>query len=153
LAAAALLLAAPPATVSALEYETVPATVEASRWSMGTLRPDRSPFMGHAFTLSVSIGYCAGLPKPKIDHLRVIERPKTAGRPYKSTVITAYVLYPQYQRVIPPPDPGNVVYDACAGLGLSLRKRIKLERPPEHLLLLDGSYSPPRRVWPPHSFR
>jgi hypothetical protein len=36
----------------------------------------------------------------------------------------------------------------CSGLGWGRTPRIKLKRPPKSLFLYDGSYSPPRRVWP-----
>jgi len=103
-----------------------------------------------AFTFSVPSGYCVGDPKPRIDHIRVVERPKTAERPFKSTVITAFLLYPAHLRIIPPsPPPPHVVYNACSGIGLSFTRRIKLKRPAADLLFYDGSYQHPHRVWPP----
>ena len=144
--AAVVVMRAP--TAAALEFETVPAKVEPNRWSTGPVPPARTPFKGRTVELNIFSGYCIGDPKPRIDHVRVVERPATAALPFKSALITVFLRYPEHQRVIPPPDPGNVVYNACAGLGLNLRKRIKLRRPTENLRLFDGADSPPRRVWP-----
>lgn len=138
---------------SALEYEEVPPEVKSAPIVAGrSIRgdfPTTSP--GHrTFTFSVPSGFCVGSPKPRFDHVRVVERPKTADRPFKSTVVTAFLLYPAHLRIIPPsPPPPNVVYNACAGIGLILTKRIKLKRPAANLFFYDGSYSPPRRAWPP----
>ena len=140
-------------SVSAMEYEEVPAEVKpapivAGQLSGGNL-PTTTPGR-RTFTFSVPSGFCVGSPKPRIDHIRVVERPMTADRPFKSAVITAFLLYPAYLRVVPPsPPPPNVVYNVCAGIGLNLTKRIKLKRPTADLLFYDGSYSRPHRVWPP----
>jgi hypothetical protein len=37
---------------------------------------------------------------------------------------------------------------ACGGIGMSIFRRIKFKRPVDGLLLYDGSFSPPRRLWP-----
>jgi hypothetical protein len=77
-------------------------------------------------------------------------RPKTKERPFKSTVITAYLLFPAHLRIVPPsPPPPNVIYNACAGVALAFTKRIKLKRPAADLFFFDGSHTPPRRFWPP----
>jgi hypothetical protein len=138
---------------SALEYEEVPPEVQPApivagrlvRGDVPTTAPGR-----RTFTFSVPSGFCVGSPKPRFDHVRVVEQPKTVDRPFKSTVITAFLLYPAHLRAIPPsPPPPNVAYNACAGIGLNLTKRIKLRRPAANLFYYDGSHSPPRRVWPP----
>jgi len=135
---------------SALEYETVPAKVQPVHWSTEPVRQGHLRFEGRAVNTFIPSGYCLGWPKPQIDHVELVERPETTARPYKSAVITIFMVYPEYQQVIPPPEtPDNVVYNACAGLGLILHKRIKLRRPPGDLRLFDGSSTPPRRVWPP----
>lgn len=140
-------------TASALEYEEVPAEVRPAPIMAGRLIRGDSPTTTpgrRTFTFSVQSGFCVGGPKPRIDHIRVTERPKTADRPFKSAVITAFLLYPAHLRVVPPsPPPPNVVYNVCAGIGLSLTKRIKLKRPTADLFFYDGSYSRPHRVWPP----
>lgn len=136
---------------SALEYEEVPVKVEPVPIVAGGLIGGDSPMATpdrRTFTFSVSSGFCVGNPKPRIDRVRVVERPKTADRPFKSSVITAFLLYPAYLRAIPPsPPPSNVVYNACAGVGLPLTKRIKLKRPAADLFFFDGSYPRPHRVW------
>jgi hypothetical protein len=150
LAAGALGASVPVA--SALEFEEVPATVTpASRLLAGPRRhPGELPTKGRTFTFEIEDGFCGGEPKPQIDHVTVVERPKTKERPFKSTVITAYLLRPARERVIPPPEhASNVVYNVCAGLGLSFTKRIKLKRPASGLIFYDGGSSPPRRFWPP----
>jgi hypothetical protein len=138
--------------VSALEYEEVPAEVKPAPIVAGRLIRGDSPTTTpgrRTFTFSVPSGFCVGGPKPRIDHIRVVERPKTADRPFKSAVITAFLLYPAHLRVVPPsPPPPNVIYNVCAGVGLNLTKRIKLKRPTAGLFFYDGSYLRPHRVWP-----
>lgn len=140
-------------TASALEYEEVPDEVTPAPIVVGQLIRGDSPTTTPAprtFTFTVPSGFCVGGPKPRIDHVRVVERPKTAARPFKSTVVTAFLLYPAHLRVIPPsPPPPHIIYNACAGIGLALKKRIKLKRPAAGLFFYDGSYQHPHRVWPP----
>lgn len=146
----ACVLGASPA--SALEFEEVPATIiPAYRLLAGARRhPDELPTNGRTFTFEIEDGYCVGEPKPQIDHVTVVERSETKERPFKSTVITAYLLRPAHERVIPPPEhASNVAYNVCFGIGLSFTKRIKLKRPASDLIFYDGSSSPPRRFWPP----
>jgi hypothetical protein len=52
---------------------------------------------GHSFRLLVDGGFCAGEERSKIDHVRVVERPKTKGRPFKSAVITGFKYRPEHQ--------------------------------------------------------
>lgn len=138
---------------SGLEYEEVPAEVKPAPIVVGRFVRNDSPTSLHAprtFTFSVLSGFCVGKAKPRIDHVRVTERPKDSDRPFKSTVITAFLLYPPYLRVIPPSTPSpRFIYNACAGIGLTLTKRIKLKRPAAGLFFYDGSYQHPHRVWPP----
>lgn len=139
-------------TASALEYEEVPAEVKPAPIVARHLNERNSPTTTpgrRTFSFAVQTGYCVGDPKPRIDHVRVIERPKTADRPFKSSVITAFLLHPARLRTIPPsPPPPKVIYNVCAGLGLSLMKRIRLKRPAADLFFFDGSYPHPHRVWP-----
>jgi hypothetical protein len=138
---------------SALEYEEVPARVKPAPIFAGRMIRGDSPTADsgrRTFTFGVLSGYCVGGPKPRIDHVRVVERPKTKERPFKSTVITAYLLFPAHLRIVPPsPPPPNVIYNACAGVALAFTKRIKLKRPAADLFFFDGSHTPPRRFWPP----
>jgi hypothetical protein len=142
---------------SALEYEEVPAEVKPVPISVGRIIRGDSPAATagpRTFTFSLLTGFCVGGPKPRIDHVRIVERPETAGKPFKSTVITVFLLYPAHLRVIPPsPPPPHAVYNVCPGIGLSLTKRIKLKRLAEDLFFFDGSYVHPHRVWPPVSSR
>lgn len=138
-----------PSSAAATENEIVPATVETARWEVA--RPARNtppPVEGRTVTIRVGSGYCIGEPKPRIHHVKIVERPRTAQRPFKSTVLTVYVIHPEYERPVPPPDTDHVSYNVCAGLGFDLVKRVKLKRPVAGLRLFDGSFSPPRKAWP-----
>jgi hypothetical protein len=127
------------------EFVTGPPRVESAPWHalLETSRNPRARVLG----LSISTGYCMGEPPPKVDHVKVIERPKTAQNPTKSAVVTAYVRFPAPMEVEGEVKPGEP-QPGCAGLGRSIFKRIKLKRPVDGLLLYDGSFSPPRRVHP-----
>ncbi len=138
---AGTLLAAQPA--AALEYEEVPAHVNAVPISAFYSKP--SPVVGRTFSFTIMTGYCLGDPKPRIDHIRVVERPKTATWPHGAAIVTAYLLFPAEWHVVPP-EHSEVIYNACAGLGLGISKRIKLDRPTEKMAFFDGSYDPPRRI-------
>ncbi len=88
-----------------------------------------------------------GEPPPRFDHVEVAERPKAVRKPFKSAVITAYVRFPaplEVEGTVNPDEPRP----ACGGIGMSIFRRIKLKRPVDGLLLYDGSFSPPRRLWP-----
>jgi hypothetical protein len=97
--------------------------------------------------LSISSGYCVGEPPPRFDHVKVIERPKTARNPFGSAVITAHVRFPAPVEVEGEVKPGEP-RPACGGIGVGIFKRIKLRRPVGALALYDGGVSPPRRVRP-----
>lgn len=127
------------------EFVKAPPKVETAPWHSLVNTP-RDP-QTHVLGLSISTGYCAGEPPPKVDHVRVVERPKTARNPSKSAVITAYVRFPTPMEVKGEVKPGEP-QPACAGIGVGIFKRITLKRPVEGLLLYDGSFSPPRRVRP-----
>jgi hypothetical protein len=99
------------------------------------------------FYFSVSSGYCLGEPKPEIDHVELVERPKTSKRPFKSAVITVFLRFPAPTEVIGSVNPDEP-QPGCAGIGLGILSRIKLKRNVDDLALFDGSFAPPRRSWP-----
>jgi hypothetical protein len=78
-----------------------------------------------------SVGYCVGDPKPRVDHVKVIEHPK-------SIFITTYVGFPA-----PPQTSGQ-----CAGVRLILKKRLRLKLAIEGRTIFDGSKVPPSQRWP-----
>lgn len=129
----------------AWEYAQGPPRVESVPWS-GLIGPDPEGAV-RTLTFSVSSGYCVGEPKPRIDRIKIVERPKTAKRPFKSSIITAFVRFPVPTEVVGSVNPGEP-QPACAGLGIGFLRRVKLKRPVGDLILFDGSFSPPRRVWP-----
>lgn len=118
-------------------------SVEAAPWRGPAAPIPKGP---HVFSLSIAASYCAGEQPPKVDHIEVSERQARRSKPFKSAVITAYLRLPT-PRDLGASDPGEV--QPCADIGFRLRRVIKLERPVRDLILFDGSYSPPRRVWPP----
>jgi hypothetical protein len=130
---------------SGWEFVPGPPKVEPAPWHPLLEAPRNS--RTHVLGLSISTGYCAGEPPPRVDHVKVIERAKTAKNPSKSVVITAYVRFPAPMEVEGEVKPGEP-QPGCAGIGVGIFKRIKLKRPIEGMLLFDGSFSPPRRVRP-----
>lgn len=132
----------------AVEYEAIPAYIEAAPWTTNR-SPGHPPVKGRAFRFDVMSGMCIGHPRPHLDHLTVIENPKALHFPRNAVLVTAYVRHPEDTRVIPPPEPGNVVYNLCVGIGVGFNKWIKLKQPASGLLFYDASRTPPRRIWPP----
>lgn len=137
-----------PGSASATEYEVVPPRVETAHWMVARSATSKPFVRGRTVTLMIASGYCIGEPKPEVHHVKVVERPLTKQRPVKSALITAYVVHPEYERPVPPPNTEHVIYNVCAGIGFDLTKRITLKRPVAELRLFDGSFSPPRKVWP-----
>ena len=140
-AAAATTLPGPPT------YEEIPARVEAVPWIPGPAsrrraQANESPAKGHTFTFSVQFpGGCAGEPRPEVNRITVVEKPKRGG--LKASIITAYMLHPAHEEIVSPGEYGGVIYGACAGFGgASQTFRVKLKRPAERLTFFDGSSSP-----------
>jgi hypothetical protein len=127
------------------EFVKGPPEVESAPWH-SLLDISHNP-RTHVLGLSISTGYCGGEPPPKLDHVKVVERPETAENPSKSAVITAYVRFPAPMEVEGEVKPGEP-QPGCAGIGVGIFKRIRLKRQVGGLLLYDGSFSPPRRVRP-----
>lgn len=143
-----------PATSTPVEVEkswkfvSGPPKVEAARWFVDSLDKSESPVEGKVLAVAVLTGFCLGEPKPVIDHIRVVERPKTPERPFRSAVITVFVRFPAPTEVVGAVNSGEP-HPGCAGLGYSLRRRIKLKRPVRELFVFDGAHTPPRRVLRP----
>jgi hypothetical protein len=124
---------------------SAPQRVEPAPWQ-GPIAP--MPKGVRVFRLSITAGYCAGEQPPEIDHIDVTERRTSVKKPFKSAIITTFLRFPTSGEV------GSLsnlekLQQPCADIGLRLRRVIKLKRPVRDLVLFDGSYSPPRRVWPP----
>jgi len=136
------------------ETEVVPASLLSSPWLTGLSweKPTvgAKPTLGRTLTIDVSMpGWCVGNPRYRLDHVEVVERPKTTKRPFGSAVITAFIYRPSFERLVPG-RVGRVIYGLCADVGSSPRKiRIKLKRPAERLIFYDGSSARPHRVYPP----
>ena len=143
--------------------ETIPATtrVEAMPWQPAAPYSQEGgspvgPAAGRSFNVAVETGgYCAGEREPRIHHVAVVERPRIAGRPFKSAVLTIYVEWPDRPPV--PRARGGRDHEPtarllCAGLGWGASAWVALQRPARDLILYDGSTTPPRRAWPkaPH---
>ena len=133
-------------TSSAWKFTTGPSKIESARW-----RASPAPISGVAqnvFLISIDAGYCVGEPPPRVHHIDVSERFQTAKRPFRSAVITAFIKFPAPTEIVGPVKPGEP-RPGCGGLGLKLPRFVRLGRPVQDLVLFDGSYAPPRRVWPP----
>jgi hypothetical protein len=140
-------LAAAPSTAAAVEWVTVPPEVKPARWG-GAAGGSHSRVPAGSFSVGIDGGYCAGEEPPHIDHVRIVERPKTPERPFKSAVITVFKYIPEHRVPLQTEGTDETVYGGCAGIGRSLSAVVKLKRPLDHLIIYDGSQSPPQRKWP-----
>jgi hypothetical protein len=107
---------------------------------------DYPTVLGKSITVRIYTGpWCQGVPPGRLRGVRVVERPKTASRPFKSAILTPYVEYPAHVAEVDPAT-GTIYSPACARDAMpSVHRRIKLKRPGEDLIFFDGSMSPPRR--------
>lgn len=126
---AAFLILAPSA--SAAEVFPVP-------WYLSQKGNSKSSFG----IVAIGRGYCVGEPDQEIDHIKVVTKPKTARRPYLSSIVTVFVVRPDLAD-------GSGVENGCADVGsFPILTRIKLKQPWHDQVIYDGFASPPRRVWP-----
>ena len=107
-------------------------------WGLG--RPTGTQHDGRVLTISLISGFCLGERRPVAGKASVVELPADAAHPHPRTIITAHVIAPV-------PHETNRG-EECAGLGLSIPKRVKLKRPIPGTVFLDGYYDPPRPVHP-----
>ena len=103
-------------------------------------------------TVWLNTGTCAGEKPPVAGPATVNELPVSAANPRPTAIITTHQIEPAPIEVKGEVKPGEVA-GACAGLGYSMPKRIKLKRPVAGMILLDGSYSPPHPVKAPAAGR
>src|SRR3954453_20883209 len=96
---------------------TEPARVQAVSWGLSSIDGP------HRLTLAVSVGYCAGGPKPQIDHVTRKWRPR-------SVVFTVFVRFPKVHF-------GK--NEVCGGVELFIWKQIKFGNSIAHRALYDGS--------------
>jgi len=136
----------------AVEWVAIPPEVKPAPWGNAYQRPYLRPVSNQSFRLAIDGGFCAGEGPPKIDHVRVVERPKTRSRPFKSAVVTVFKYRPEHfeGRQTEEEIREGKKFTLCADIGGELRDVVKLKRPLDHLILYDGNYSPPKRVWPPY---
>lgn len=93
----------------------------------------------------LNTGTCSGEEPPVAGPATVRELPISAANPRPTAIITTHQIEPAPHEVVGEVKPGEPV-PACAGLGYSIPKRIKLKRPVAGMVFLDGSFSPPRPV-------
>lgn len=117
----------------------------ASRWSGEPCCVKGAQSASKTLGVRVSTGYCVGEPAPTLDHIRVIERPVTAARPFKSALVAVFIRRPQPTEVVGTVNPGEP-QPGCAGLGYGFSARVKLKRPVERLFILDGGRRPYRLI-------
>lgn len=130
------------------------------RWVVGPPRVEKATWMikdkprtptvrkGTLLRFSVMSGYCDGEPPPVLDHVSVVERPRTKERPYRSALVAAWVRFPAPHEV-----EGEVLeggpQPACAGLGYSLSAEVRLRREISKLFIFDaGGPKPQLRLRP-----
>ncbi len=90
----------------------------------------------HSFTFARNLDYCGPMGTTK--EVRIREVPVGALVPHPSAVITVIVSFPAYE----PPEvcpPIPYLYETL---------RVRTKRPATELNFYDGSYEPPRRIWP-----
>ncbi len=98
--------------------------------------PPKSAVGAHSFTFARSLDYCG--PMGTTEEVRLREVPVSALVPHPSAVITVIVSFPAYE----PPE-------VCPPIPYSVETlRVKTKRPAASLQFFDGSYEPPRRIWP-----
>lgn len=94
------------------------------------------PTEAHTFSFYVQLNACPAL--LEFDHADVIERPKT--RSHRGVaIVTAYLRDPPHAESQAPCPPEARIAKLV---------RVKTKRPAASLIFLDGSSSPPRRIWP-----
>lgn len=100
---------------------------------------------GHWFTFDYPTN--CGERSKELAGVRVIERPKTKARPFKSAVIYATANYGPLKREV---GPNGVEYaTVCTADFRWTSGKVKTKRPARKLIFYDGSVEPPRRIWPP----
>jgi hypothetical protein len=135
------------------EEITQPPVVQPARWQVITPRTPRTPkrgpiIEGHTVGLFIDGGYCSGGPKPRFDHVRVVELPKTNARRFPAAVIYAYTVIPEYTYTPMPPSPPEYG-GKCGHIRAAIFHKITTKRPAKGLRLFDGSGRKLEQVWPP----
>ena len=106
-----------------------------SRAVADQLRPVRwkvfGPPSGRRVKIVSEVGYCVGSERPRIDVVHIVEKPRRS-------LITAMLKIPV----------GMGGGQGCAGVGLAVYRRIRLDRTIDGRTLYDASVSPPLRQWP-----
>jgi hypothetical protein len=145
-AIAAVLLASG-ASAFAWEYVVGPPRESVVPW---VFHPDDKPGADGPRTLTVwlNTGTCSIENPPVAGPVTVQELPVSAANPRPTAIITTHQIEPAPHEVVGEVKPGEPP-PACAGLGYSMPKRIKLRRPVAGMVFLDGSYSPPHPVKQP----
>ena len=137
LLAGLLLAPAVPAQAAGPTYPTheVVEPVPWRFWDEGPIAGTSSVF------LEVESGTCNG---PTIDHVEVRPGPRQRDR-FTDTI----VVYGRHVVGVWPLPPDGVIY-SCGGVGLRLKKRVKLPHPVLETTFLDGSSNPSeqRIRWP-----
>jgi hypothetical protein len=134
------------ATASAWEYVVGPPRESVVPW--GFHSGDKPGVDGpRTLTVWLSTGTCVGEKPPVAGPVTVQELPVSTANPRPTVIITTNQIKPAPIEVSGEVKPGEVA-GACADLGYSIPKRIKLKRPVAGMVFFDGSLSPPRRVKP-----
>jgi hypothetical protein len=131
------LLLAPSASAAGYQPEEVPARWGPVRLEMPPTR--KSPLTLHSFTFARNLDYCG--PKGERTGVSLRELPLSPLYPHPSAVITVTVFFPAFQRPnVCPPLP--YMYETL---------RVRTKRPAADLRFYDGSFEPPRLLFPrPH---
>ncbi len=133
LCALALLLA-PGASAAEYQPEEVPARWGPVHLEMPPTRGSRTTL--HSFTFARNLDYCGPMGKKTSVSLR--ELPLSPLYPHPSAVITVTVFFRAFRRPqVCPPLP--YMYETL---------RVRTKRPAAALRFYDGSFDPPRLLWP-----
>lgn len=100
--------------------------------------------VGHWFKYAYTNDDCGR--EKKITNVRLVERPATNARPFKSAVIYVTARFEGKSHEVR----NGVSYELpCTAAYVATPKKIRTKRPASSLIFFDGSSKPPHRIWPP----
>ena len=141
--AAAMLIV--PARAAAWEWVVGPPREVVVSWNLE--RPREAEGL-HTLTIRLLGGYCVGEAAPVAGAVSIQELPVTAAHPRPTAIIVAHQWDPAPVEVAGEVLPGEPT-PACADVGWTTTKRIKLKRPVAGMVLIDGAYGKLVRRSPP----
>lgn len=131
-----LLSLRPSIVAAAVEYAPAKVPARSGPVRLELPRAQEPRLTRHSFTFARNLDYCGPMGKTK--KVAVQELPVSRLYPHPSAVITVTVAFPEYE----PPEvcpPIPYLYETL---------RVRTRRPARSLYFYDGSFDPPRLIWP-----